>query len=109
MNVKFRQRIERLITRRFIVNALAAGYAITVNDGEEDVLERSHDQHAILGAMFTTDEDRLFLERNNFGCGWVRFIYGNDGWDVVNDYTTNLQSIMDNVEKTADRLEKMFA
>jgi hypothetical protein len=26
--------------------------------------------------------------------GWVLFIYGNDGWDVISDYTCNLEPIM---------------
>jgi hypothetical protein len=34
--------------------------------------------------------------------GWVRFVYGNDGWDVVSDYTTNLEPHMKNADKLAD-------
>jgi hypothetical protein len=35
--------------------------------------------------------------------GWVRFIYGNGGWDVINDYTTNLEPWMTNVDAIADQ------
>ncbi len=37
--------------------------------------------------------------------GWVRFIYGNDGWDVISDYTTNLEPVMKLVQPLIDRLE----
>ena len=108
MNVKFRQRVERLIARRFIVEALGAGYLITVNDGEENVLTRSDDHHAVLAAMFTTDDNWLFVTRGT-ECGWVRFIYGNHGYDVIHDYTTNLEPLMPRVTAAADRLEEIFA
>lgn len=49
--------------------------------------------------MFQTDEDFIYLySQDGARCGWFRLIYGNDGWDVVNDYSTNMQEIMDAVE-----------
>ena len=37
----------------------------------------------------------------------MRLIYGNDGWDVVNDYTTNLEPLLAGATAEADRLEAM--
>lgn len=104
MSVKMRQNVERKIARRLISDALKAGYSITVNDGGEDVLKCSKHLGQILAAMFSTDEDRLFMHRedNPKYYGWVHFVYGNDGWDVVNDYTINLEPIMYGAEKLAD-------
>jgi hypothetical protein len=104
MSVKMRQEVERKIAAALIDSALKAGYTITVNDGEEDVLKRSASADAILKAMFTTDEDRLYLHAQNAKAtfGWVLFIYGNDGWDVISDYTTNLEPIMGAANKLAD-------
>lgn len=67
----------------------------------------SADANAILAAMFSTGEDRLFVHLPTHTgetewCGWVYFVYGNDGWDVVNDYTTNLESILQPVTGVED-------
>ena len=83
--------VEKLIAKQCIVDLLAAGCKITVFDGEETTLVDSTDAAAILSAMFTTDEDYL---HTTGPIGWVRFIYGNDGWDVINDYTTNLEPFL---------------
>jgi hypothetical protein len=37
--------------------------------------------------------------------GWMRFIYGNDGWDVLADYTVNLEPLMPAVNELTDKLE----
>lgn len=94
MSVKMRQMVEREIATALVDSALAAGYTVTVFNGEEDVLKQSSSQTDILAAMFSTDDDRLFLWRDGQQVGWVLFIYGNDGPDVISDYTTNLEHIM---------------
>lgn len=101
-----RRQIERLLAREAATRLITAGYALTVNDGEDDTLKASKDVAAVLLAMFTTDEDWLIvLDSAGTRKGWVRFIYGNDGYDVVNDYTVNLEPIMSEVNKVADKLE----
>lgn len=92
--VQARQEIERAIAARVIESAIAQGCTIDVNDGEETVLKRGNDLKTVLNAMFETDDEWLIIRMNGHKIGWVRLIYGNDGWDVVNDYTTNLEPIM---------------
>lgn len=85
-----------------------SGYNIKVNDGEEDVTPYTGDLKVIEEAMFSTDEDYFFTLRhteNGQERGWVRFIYGNDGWDVINDYTTSLEHVMSKVNDYAERQE----
>ena len=96
-SVHVRQEVESLIAQGVIAAVLAEGLAITVNDGDENVLEHSRDADAVLAAMFSTDEDRLYISsgpETAISHGWILFIYGNDGFDVVSDYTTNLESIL---------------
>jgi len=94
--------VEKSIARRAIKELLAAGFALSVNDGEETTLKLSRRPRIIAEAMFSTDQDYLLVHKplvdgdpnNNFDpdhFGWVRFIYGNDGWDVINDNTVNLE------------------
>lgn len=101
-NVKLRQELERKIARAVITQAINLGYSIDVDDGEEITLRHSQDVKAILKAMFTTDEDWLILRRGKES-GWVRFVYGNGGYDVVNDYTVNLEPVMGPADKIAER------
>ncbi len=108
MNVKFRQMIERRIAEEVITQALAAGFLISVEDGEEITLKKSRGKAKILEAMFTTDEDRLYFTKpgqKEGDSGWVYFVYGNDGWDVINDYTTNLEEMMKPVNALIDKIE----
>jgi hypothetical protein len=101
---KLRMELEMRIPRAAVKGLLAAGYLITVYDGEEDTLVRSSDAKAILKATRTTDEDYLLAStasRND--AGWVRFIYGNEGPDVINDYTVNLEDALKGANAIANR------
>ena len=106
-SVQTRQGIERQIIERIVKDALAAGFQITVDDGgDEPSLKRSTDQDAIMAAVMLTDEDRLYYSQPGQPLqGWVRLVYGNDGWDVVCDYTTNLEPLLAGANAEADRLE----
>ena len=107
MNVQRRQEIERQIILRIVKDALEAGFQITVDDGgDEPSVKRSTDQAAIMAAVMLTDEDFLHYSKPGEPLqGWVRLIYGNDGWDVVNDYTTNLEPLLAGATEEADNLE----
>ena len=94
--VRNRQRIEQEIARAAVVTLLDAGFSLGVNDGEEIVLHHSTDVKAILNALFNTDGDYLYVYdmkaldyslKDETPDYWVRFVYGNDGWDVMSDYS----------------------
>ena len=91
-----RQEMERQIVRKVIDDTLATGrYTLSVFDGEEETVKDSGDAERIFEAMFSTDEDRLLFLKGGKQVGWVCFIYGNDGWDVIADYTGNLEMVLD--------------
>lgn len=107
MNVEKRQRVERRIAREAIKGLLAEGYKISVFDGEETVLTKSVDPAAIEKAMFSTDEDQFHVERDGGDkpeTGWVLFVYGNDGWDVIADNTVNLEPALKGATELADKI-----
>lgn len=87
-----RQEVERKIATAAVKSLLAAGFALSVdNGGDEHEIDHSIDENAILAAMFLCDEDRLHVQTKDSSIGWVYFVYGNDGWDVISDYTVNLE------------------
>lgn len=87
------QLVENIIIRRLVGDLLKAGATISVQDGEEVVLQRSTKKHDILGAMQTTDEDRLFVHIPDKPASFVYLIYGN-GEDVISDYGVSLEPII---------------
>ena len=83
-----RIKVEGMIADFFVTKALADGYLVSVFDGEEDALDKSQDKTVILNEMFSTDQDELTLYfPNGDRFGAVQFIYGNDGYDVISDYS----------------------
>ena len=119
MDVKKRQQIEKTIARRVVTDLLAAGYELGVNDGENVDVHHSTDQKKILAAMFLTDEDWLLVYEPKEKCDpgrynpknttsnyWVRFVYGNDGWDVICDYTTTLEPVIGEGTATQKLIDK---
>lgn len=95
--------VERRIAATCIELALKAGYRITVDETD---IAHSDDASEILNSMATMDEDKLRFHKDDHYCGWVFFVYGNDGWDVINDYTMTLERpFMEAVCKYAESLE----
>lgn len=105
------RRKETLVLKRLIRAALRAGCVVSVNDGEEWTLKRSDDAKAIFGALRSTDGDMIRLRgaRSGETVGNIWLVYGNDGWDVVADYTDNeaMETILQPVFTFADRLAEM--
>lgn len=110
MNVKTRQKLEKQIVSKTVEVLLAAGYLLSVNDGEQIVVNKSEDAERILGAMFTTDEDQIIAYDRNADltveAGSVGFIYGNDGYDVMNDHSMSLAEVLKPVDELIAELTK---
>lgn len=107
MSVKMRQEVERKIAKALVKEAFAAGYIVSVDNGGDEESGKMSNLKSVLSAMFQTDEERLYMwnPTNGQRIGWVYFVYGNDGWDVISDYTVNLEPIMSGANKIADHYE----
>lgn len=86
--------IENAITREAVEGILSFGFSISVFDGEGYALKRSRNAEKIVAALHSTDEDYLHAFDGDRMAGWVHFIYGNDGYDVIADYTISLSSAL---------------
>jgi hypothetical protein len=96
---------ERAVGRRVVRDLLAAGYTLTVgNGGEEPEIKNSTSFKAVSNAMMLTDEEHL-IARKNGERSWVFFVYGNDSWEVICDYTTDLEDVLKGAFAVCDRLE----
>ena len=102
--------IEGVIMTQVVLDVLAAGYRITVDDGEEELTPRQELGH-ILATMGATEGGDTLVFDNAAGqqVGWVQFIYGNDGHDVIADASANpaTDALLANAERLADTFAAM--
>jgi len=99
--------IDRKIAAFAVEAFLKAGFLLGVNNGETTTIARGRNPAAILSAMFTTDHDSLLVYRHcdEKPFGWVHFVYGKSGWDVVHNYTQNIEGVMVEVGAYAQGFE----
>jgi hypothetical protein len=101
-----RQKVERSIVSRAVSDLLAAGYTLAVSQGDERPEPATTHKATIMKQLGNCDEDRLLVYqptrvppahatgREFAPFGWVFLVYGNDGWDVLADFTGNLESVL---------------
>jgi hypothetical protein len=104
MNPSIRMGIEQKIIRRAVIDILGEGYKISVHDGGEYTVNRSIDLNLILNATQTTDSDALVVWDEDQNIGTVTLIYGNDGHDVIADYSVSLEEVLKGASLLADEL-----
>jgi hypothetical protein len=118
-SIKYRQRIERRIIWRFVSDALVAGkrLAVSLERGydTEDMLLGSRDKKKIVEEAMAGDEAHIFVQPAEgelvvngsvVSEGWVFVVLGNDGWDVISDYTTNLEELLSGANELARKYEE---
>lgn len=79
---------ERKIVDKIITDALAAGYLISVFDGEAWALKPSSDYVVITADIAATDMTQLRFRKDGKVIGSVLLIHGN-GADVIADHHDN--------------------
>ena len=110
-----RKKIEKQIVKQFVGDAIKAGYAISLDNGGDGFeFKDATDVNFVMGEMFATDEERVYLSKDGKQCGVVHMVYGNDGWDVMADYGWRrshedaLDEIMTVASRLADKLSYGF-
>ena len=102
-NNKQRMHMEQAIVRKTIEVMVDAGYWLRVHDGEDWANDPTQNVDTTFAAMFACDEEKLYVLKDFEGerkpIGWVFFVYGNSGYDVVCDNTTNLEELMTKVDE----------
>lgn len=97
---------ERRIAEKLVGDILAAGMAVSVDDGGGFPVKRSTDGAAILGALATSGEDTLIIRgADGERVGFVSLIWGNE-CDLISDHTASpaLDSLVKGASDLADKL-----
>mgnify|MGYP003671979231 CR=1 FL=1 len=95
--VRHRQAIEQLIAACVVEDLLEAGYRIVAARGPTGPTPPTF--ATIMSQLGEADEDNLMVyDPDNYpplpADGWVHLVYGNEGHDVISDYTANLEYCM---------------
>lgn len=104
VSIRSRAAIERAIVRSLLEEFHEQGFTFLVDDGGEERIACRTKTEA-LDALINTDDDQLGIV-NDKGqtIGWIRLVYGNDGWDVMADWHVGLEVYM---PKTLALVEKL--
>jgi len=100
-----RAHLELQIVRKTIRTLKAQGFNLAIDDSDEEPTEVGNEL-AALKLIFDLDECYLIVSKAGVNRGWVRFVRGNDGWDVICDYTVNLEAALREVNAFAEKLEE---
>lgn len=96
---------EIAVVKKVIKAAIKAGYYLNINNGGDtyELEKPTQNVNLLMENVHLADEDVLIVyirtlpEETGTRFGWVQFIYGNakDGSEVIADYTTNLDAIIE--------------
>jgi hypothetical protein len=108
------RRIDQEIATRLVDAFLADGYTITCDLQDlEHEFERSTDRDGILDYMWQVEIVEMWVHKEE-ARGWLRLIFDESGWDLVQDYTVDLEHIIDPIcepylpwnQPNADQLDR---
>lgn len=103
--------VEQDIVEQSIKALFMAKFQVAIENGDDERLgpftyqpeigmQASAD--IVLAEMFVTDDEYLIVREDGQDFGWVRFVYGNSGYDVISDYTTNFEDVLSAVNAYAE-------
>lgn len=106
MDVNQRQQVERLIVRAAVDGLLAAGYSVSVCDGDAWPVERSVEAGAVMAGLFACDAEWLHVYKADGPdfIGSVLLVYSNNGYDVIADHSISLTDALGAADNLADLL-----
>ena len=111
MNLTTRLSVEKKITKLLLKTIIDMGYSICVDDGgERHFLNGTKSLAACLSVDEATVLPYIIEEGQKRFLASFYLVYGNDGWDCIDDYSFNdvANKIMDIVEPYCDKLKLQY-
>jgi|SRR6478735_7863677 len=75
-----------------------AGYSVDAQDGAREVFVNPTKQEAV-EAVMSCDDGYFLVKQDGEYIGWVWFVLGNSPYEVISDYTTNLDHVIEPLTK----------
>lgn len=92
VSVRRRCRVELRVVRQLLSDLRASGYEVTADNGEDGEVAGTDDQ--LIESLFAVDEATVRTRSARGQRSFVFLVFGNDGWDTVNDYGISLEGTM---------------
>lgn len=55
--------------------------------------------------LFNLDDSVVYVyDKDKNDIGWILFVFGNDGWDCISDYTVTLENFLKPINEFAETL-----
>jgi hypothetical protein len=88
--------IEKAITKRIVETALDQGYLVGAAADDSADIEPTDNLADILNAAFSYDCVDLLIHSKDED-GFIALNFFNDGLDIVTDYSTNIESLIEKI------------
>jgi hypothetical protein len=103
--VRPRVRMELKIVNQLIKSAKAYGYTLKEAQAEDE----GDFDYDIKDMIFNLDEAKIMVYKEDKYIGWIHLVLGNDGYDLISDYSMNLEGFLATCNELADKLENGLA
>lgn len=101
--VRHRARMEMRIVNALIERAAETGHRLHVRECEDDGMT----DYDFRAEVFALDEANVTLEVLATGkrWGWILLVFGNDGPDLISDYTCSLDEFLAPINALSELME----
>lgn len=98
--------MELRIMRAAVEDLIEAGFLLSVCVEDDYLIKDSNIVERVLDAMRQADEEILWARKpeQKEATKFVFFVYGNDGYDVICDYSMSLESYLKRANDVGDEL-----
>jgi hypothetical protein len=99
------RKIEKRIVRKYLKALVDAGYALEVDDGGDfdEIHPATTNVTEALENVWAVDDAHVFTVKQGKSRGWLYFVMGNAPYEVLNDYTVNLEEVLAPVNEYAEQ------
>ncbi len=108
MDTETRIQIETVIVRNAMDSLIEQGYSVAtyVDSDMSELSSPTRSTDEIMDLLMESDEDTVIVSMGRSRIGTLQFVYGNDGWDVLSDYSTALEDTLQRTGSLAERLQE---
>ena len=101
------QEMDKAIVTAVVEELLEQGFSLSLFHEEAPAFKQSTDKELILSNIHQCDEETLAAyDKAGQRTGWVFFVYGNDGYDVLSDYSLSIEKYIPKTLKLSEELEE---
>jgi hypothetical protein len=115
MNLETRIDIETRIAKAIVKSAITKGYSVTIDNGggwdDDYEVEKETNLKKAYKALGATDEETIIFHKGPHKVGAVMLVYGNDGWDLISDYSISheVHEILLPALDMAEKFQRVYA